>query len=241
MAAITYENFDLLLDRSPNGYRAKVTRSLAGEATTEFTLPLSPDELADFLSRMSGGTRQPGSAPVVHRPVRIRATSAPGSTKLSSPGRSASACAAAWMRPSAASVGLRIRLRLTTGVLDLAELPWEFLFAPDLSRFLALSDLTPIVRYIELDRPIQPLRAHLPLTVLAIVSNPSDVLRLAVEHEWENLQDALGSLIQRGVIGLERLEAATLPALQDRLRQGPVDLLHFVGHGFFDRIPTQAG
>ena len=138
-------------------------------------------------------------------------------------------------------VGLRIRLRIDASALDLAGLPWEFLFAPDLDRFLAQSDLTPIVRYIELDRPVRPLRARLPLTVLAVLSSPSDVQPLAVDTEWQNLQDALDPLIQRRMIVLERLGAATLPALQARLRRGPVDLLHFVGHGFFDPQSNTGG
>ena len=43
------------------------------------------------------------------------------------------------------------------------------------------------------------------------------------------------------MIALERLGAATLPALQARLRRGPVDLLHFVGHGFFDAQTNTGG
>ena len=234
MSSPTYANFDLLIDRSPTGYRARVIRSLAGEASTDFTLPFTEEELADFLWRTASGTRHLGVAP-------DEAGSA-----LDPRAFGARLYAAAFAGPvglclrrsldeaERRGVGLRLRLRLDAAVLDLAELPWEFLFAPDLDRFLALSDLTPIVRYVELDRPIQPLRARLPLTVLAVVSNPSDVRPLDVEREWQNLQGAIDPLLQRGVIALERLEAATLPALQARLRRGPVDLLHFVGHGFFD-------
>ena len=130
--------------------------------------------------------------------------------------------------------GLRIRLRLDQGVPELADLPWEYLFPADLNRFLALSDETPLVRYLEVAEGVQPLRVTPPLTLLAIIANPSDVPPLAVEEEWRRLQTALAELQARRVIRLERLSPATWPALQARLRQGDVHILHFVGHGLFD-------
>ena len=130
--------------------------------------------------------------------------------------------------------GLRIRLRLDQGVPELADLPWEYLFPADLNRFLALSDETPLVRYLEVAEGVQPLRVTPPLTLLAIIANPSDAPPLAVEEEWRRLQTALAELQARRVIRLERLSPATWPALQARLRQGDVHILHFVGHGLFD-------
>ena len=59
----SYGNFDLLIDRGPNGYRARVIRSLAGEATVEFTLPFTDDELVDFLGRSFGRGRHLGVRP----------------------------------------------------------------------------------------------------------------------------------------------------------------------------------
>ena len=59
----SYGNFDLLIDRGPNGYRARVIRSLAGEATVEFTLPFTDDELVDFLGRSFGRGRHLGARP----------------------------------------------------------------------------------------------------------------------------------------------------------------------------------
>ena len=117
---------------------------------------------------------------------------------------------------------------------ELADLPWEYLFPADLNRFLALSDETPLVRYLEVAEGVQPLRVTPPLTLLAIIANPSDVPSLAVEEEWRRLQTALADLQARRVIRLERLSPATWPALQARLRQGDVHILHFVGHGLFD-------
>jgi formylglycine-generating enzyme required for sulfatase activity len=240
MAPATYANFDVLIDRSPAGYRARVIQSPAGEAAVEFALPFSQEELGDFLWRAGGDTRHLGAAEAAASTLdpqtfgaQLYQAAFAGPVglclrrSLDAAGRDGS--------------GLRIRLRLDSAVLDLAALPWETLYAPDLARFLALSDLTPIVRYIELDRPVQPLAARLPLTLLAVISNPSDIAPLDVEQEWQRLVDALSPLVQRRLIALERLEAATLPALQARLRRGPVHLLHFVGHGFFDAAANEGG
>ena len=55
------------------------------------------------------------------------------------------------------------------------------------------------------------------------------------------MQCALAGLQAGRLISLERLEAATLPALQARLRRGSVHLLHFIGHGFFDPGSNRGG
>jgi hypothetical protein len=73
-----------------------------------------------------------------------------------------------------------------------------------------------------------------PLRVLAVVADPSDYPRLDVEREWATLRGALGGLQQRGLVHVERLDEARLPVLQQRLRQVPCHVLHFVGHGGFD-------
>lgn len=242
----TYLNFDLLIDRSLQAqrYRARVLQSPAGEDSGDFSLPFRPDELADFLWRTAGGTRHLGAAPEEAESALDARAFGSRLYQAALAGPVGNLLRRSLDEAERRGAGLRIRLRLDRAALDLAELPWEFLFAPDLDRFLVLSDQTPIVRYIELDRPVQPLAARLPLTVLAVVANPSDVPPLAVEREWQNLQAALDPLVQYGVIALERLEAATLPALQARLRRGgsaPVHLLHFVGHGTFDAEANTGG
>jgi CHAT domain-containing protein len=67
-----------------------------------------------------------------------------------------------------------------------------------------------------------------------MISSPSDFDQLDVEQEWNNLQDALGELQAAGRVAVERLPAATLPALQRQLRQGEWNIFHFIGHGGFD-------
>jgi len=69
-----------------------------------------------------------------------------------------------------------------------------------------------------------------------MMSSPGDYPSLDVDREWALLREALGDLEQRGLVRLERLEAATLAALQRRLRNRKIEyhIFHFIGHGGFD-------
>ena len=73
------------------------------------------------------------------------------------------------------------------------------------------------------------------------IATPNDVPPLAVEEEWRRLQTALADLQARRLIRLERLNPATWPALQARLRQGDILILHFIGHGGFDAAAGTGG
>lgn len=242
MTIPTYANFDLLLFRSGENYGAKVLFSPAGEASAEFALPLSEQERRIALWLL-GRTRNVGVA--MAQPVEAnRASLRELGERLFLAvfaGKVGVQLRRSLDMAQAQGAGLRIRLRLDQSVPELADLPWEFLFDPDLDRFLALSDLTPIVRYPEQAEPVQPLRVTPPLTLLAVLSSPANVPELAVEQEWQRLQNALLTLQAGRQIAPERLETATLPALQARLRRGPVHLLHFIGHGYFDPDSNSGG
>ena len=130
--------------------------------------------------------------------------------------------------------GLRLKLRLQE-VAELADLPWEFLFDSSLDRFIAQSNQTPIVRYVEMHERITALTVNLPLRVLVMISSPYDYARLDVERERPMLQEALEPLSKNGKVRVEWLDKATLAALQRCLRDGEYHVFHFIGHGGFDK------
>src|SRR5688500_14051071 len=69
--------------------------------------------------------------------------------------------------------GLRIRLRINprgAGLERLHGLPWELLFREDTDDFLALSRQTPIVRSLDIARPVPEQSFFPPLRILAVVS-----------------------------------------------------------------------
>ena len=244
MSATTYETFELRIQPGPNNlYEALVTRSLAGDARADFALPFGDDELSSFLWQTAGATRDFGAADDAGPPMDVRDFGVRLYQAVF--GGEVGVCLIRSLdEANRRGVGLRIRLRIDERLPVLADLPWEYLYAPELVRFLALSDDTPLVRYLEVPRSAQPLPISPPLTVLAVLSNPQDVEPLAVEREWALLQAALQGLEERNLVRLERLPAATLEALQIRLRNqttGGVHIVHFVGHGFFDDAQNLGG
>lgn len=231
MERIKYFDFDLLIERSRDRYRARVIQSPAGQASAEFVLPFTDQDLEILMLRVGRARR--------------------GVRRLESPemqaakqfgGKLFDAVFASDVRGALRSsieaanrdgVGLRVRLRLGDAP-ELVDLPWEFLYNSTLNRFLALSNKTPLVRYIELPETPRPLKIAPPLRVLVMISAPSDYDALDVEQEWSKLNEALHTLIANNMVTLERLETATLGALRQKLRQGQYHVLHFIGHGGFD-------
>lgn len=126
-------------------------------------------------------------------------------------------------------------LRLTLSLKDAPKLmlvPWEFLY--DDPSFLAISDLTPIVRYLDLKKSRDPIKIERPLRILAMVSSPSGVVELDVDREIENIERALARLKADGAVDITWLEEATLDELQHCLLGGPYHVFHYIGHGEYD-------
>jgi hypothetical protein len=74
-----------------------------------------------------------------------------------------------------------------------------------------------------------------------MLSSPLGYPPLNVEHERENLRQALGDLENRGLVALERLPETTLAALQRQLRKQEYHIFHFIGHGVFDEQTREHG
>ena len=127
---------------------------------------------------------------------------------------------------------MRVRLRLAECP-ELADLPWEFLYDRDAHRFLALSEWTPLVRYLDLPSRVRPLAVQPPVRILVMVASPSDFPALDVEAEWEKLREALSDLEQAGRVEVHRLADGTLGRLQRQLRKAEYHVFHFIGHGAY--------
>jgi len=230
---LTYLDFDVLLERAgETTYRARVLNAPAGQTPpARFTVPFSPLELENFLLRIGRPRRvvrrldAPETAAIKTFGAKLYGALFQGALEVNLL-RSQSEAAAK-------QAGLRIRLRLSDAP-ELGGLPWEFLYDPTRNRFLCLSDRTPLVRYLEVPDPPRPLTVSPPLQVLVMISSPGDYAQLDVEHEWARVHDALAPLRQAGRVRLERLEAATLATLRQRLRRDDWHVFHYIGHGGFD-------
>ena len=231
MANRTYTDFDLLIERAGDKYRARVINSPDGPASNEFMLPFSDDKLENFILRISQGRRNTRAV----KPVEVDASREFGTVLFQTIfDGDVDVC----LRNSITSVeqsggSLRLRLRLSD-VPELVDIPWEYLYDPTSRRFLALSVDTPLVRYLDLPGRIKPLAVQPPLNVLVMIASPTDIMQLDVEQEWQKLKMAVADLEQQGLLRLDRLEKATLDELQRRLRRQEYHVFHFIGHGGFD-------
>jgi len=232
MESLRFLDFDLMFQRTAEGYRASVLGSPAGQASVELAPPFSDLEIENFLLRF-GRARQ--SVRRLGTP-QIEFAQAFGGRLFEAAfnGEVRSCLRSSLDEAQRLDLGLRIRLRLAEAP-ELNDLPWEFLLHPGLNRFLALSAETPLVRYLDLPERIRPLAVKPPLKVLTVISSPVDFAPLDVESEWRKLQESLAELQARGLVVLSRLESPTLSHLQRWLRREDCHILHFIGHGGFNR------
>ena len=234
MPSRRYLDFDLLLEQQADGeYQAVVTGSPLGEATSErFRLPFDNQTLEILLLKLDpgrSGTRRVGAN------AQQQAAMDFGGPLFEAIFRDD--LALAWSRSQDLArqqdAGLRLRLRLT-GAPAIAGLPWELLYDRKTNAFLAQSERTPLVRYLDVPQVPRPMVVDGPLRVLAIISSPTDLEVLDVDGEWGRLQEALAPRIEAGLVVLDRLPRPQLSELGPWLRRQPTHIIHFIGHGDFD-------
>jgi Tol biopolymer transport system component len=235
MAPRRYLNFDLLLEQEGEGqYQARVTESPLGETpSVRFRLPYDATTLENLLLKLDpgrSGTRRVGGT-----------SQAQAAMDFGGPLYQAiftGDLALAWQRSldrarSEDAGGLRLRLRLNDAA-GIAGLPWELLYDAKSNSFLAQSERTPLVRFLDVPEVPRPIAVDGPLRVLAVISSPTDLEELDVEAEWRRMTDALKARVDAGLVVLDRLPSATIGDLGQWLRRHQTHVLHFVGHGDFD-------
>lgn len=234
MAARTYENFDLLIEAQEAGsFRARVVGCPAGTwPTARFQLPFDPIQLENLLLKIDpgrSGTRRASSDP------RVEASMALGGPLFEAV--FSEDLMLAWSKSQDLARehghGLRLRLRLTEAP-SIAGLPWELLYDRRSNSYIAQSERTPVVRYLEVPQPPRPLPVDGALKILVVISSPTDLPELDVEAEWNRVHDALAAKVEQGTVQIDRLPAPTVAALASWLRTHDVHILHFIGHGDYD-------
>jgi outer membrane protein assembly factor BamD (BamD/ComL family) len=230
MYQLEYLDFELVLEKEGPQYRARVVRSPVGEASHIFDLPISDLELENFVLRLEvtrRGARRISSPEMQHARQF-------GSRLFEAVFRGDVRASYVSSQHEAERRGLGLRLKLRLDSPELINVPWEYLYDESLGRFLSLFEDTPIVRYMDMRGRIMPLSVSEPLSMLVMISRPSDRQSLGVEREQANLQSALGELVETGMLTMTFVEKATLPALADSLLRGRYHVFHYIGHGGFD-------
>jgi formylglycine-generating enzyme required for sulfatase activity len=233
MTSHSYINFDLSIERVGDNYRAHVLQSGVGNGQVEFSLPFSTLELENFTLKMGHARLGGGRSGRKADSSEMAAAKEFGSKLFGAVfQKDVYACLRNSMEEAKANQqGVRVLLRLPS---ELANVPWEYLYNRDWNQFFSLSTQTPLVRYLEMSPVVPPLKITRPLRLLVVISSPSDYRALDVEREWRDLRAALKPLMERGLVVVERLESASLLALQRQLRRNKYHILHFIGHGIFD-------
>ncbi|MEV0800574.1 CHAT domain-containing protein [Kribbella sp. NPDC050281] len=235
MRELSYLDFDLLVESAGQaGYRARVVESPAGEtAPIDFRLPFSELEVENFLLRVGRPRRGParGEPPrdaAVVRDFGGRLFEAVFHDELRV------ALATSLDQAEGDDAGLRVRLRLSDCP-ELVDLPWEYLYDRENRRFLALSEWTPVVRYLQFPGRVRPLSVRPPLRVLVLIASPTDLPPLDVNGERDRLRSALADLEGAGRVMVDEVSTGTLADLQRQLRRADYHVFHYIGHGGYDQ------
>ena len=231
-----YLDFELRIEDLGEGrYRATVVDMPLGEGpsqvSNDFRLPFAPDELARILDILGGRVR-------VSQAELLRTARAFGEALFDAVFAGPVYTVYFSSRDRARTAqGLRIKLALDDAG-DLASLPWELLRDPAID-YLALSRTTPLVRHPRrlVIRPRPVFRP--PLRILVMISSPADLPPVDAEAEWQNVLAATAQLRARGLLELERIEDASLRALQRTLRARDFHVFHYIGHSTFDPATGQ--
>ena len=124
-----------------------------------------------------------------------------------------------------------LRVRLDIRVPELMNLPWELLH--DGRNYLALSDSTPVIRFLAEHESSKDLAVEGALNFLLVTSTPTDLSALpGVGLESRAILDQLqGSVREITLRPPEQIEHASLSALRSKLSDAHV--VHYMGHGEF--------
>ncbi len=241
MIEVEYRDFSLKIEPDEDGgYTALVLQSPAGEGRSTFHLPFDPEALGPLLVDLGQVVRGAG-------PAGAPAPSAAAGPKVEDAGdqlfdalfsgsvRSLLERSFGWRDERPGRRGLRIKLHIDPtepSLRLLANLPWELLHYRHTSEFLSLSRLTPIIRYLNVQQPDNPVPLELPLRVLVVIASPPGYDPLDLDRERKLIQD---SWAKQDNVEVEFIQRAAIQELQDRLVEKPYHILHFMGHGDFDQ------
>ena len=225
-----YAEFRVRIERGPTKRSYRILASgPSGQVEGRFKLPFSDLELENFVLKVGGtrkGVRSLGSPEMeLAKSFGGRLFGALFETDVRGLYRASA------VEAKNAGQGLRITLALTS-VPELLRVPWEYLY--DRPLFPCTDRRTPIVRYLDLPKPIKPFRIQLPLRILAIVSAPIGAEQIDAALERTKLEEALAPLKRDGAVAIDWLEEASLSALYRLLsskHRAEYHILHFIGHG----------
>lgn len=221
-------------------------RSPAGEGSSKLRLPFKLDDAAGIMQKLAGTFRGTSSSNADAEATREMSMSSAGTTpSIELPkalfdslfvGATKTLFDQSIGMIRGEDSGLRIKLQIdptNSEVAALASLPWELLYREETRDYLNLSRNTPLVRYLNVQRPFAPESFVLPLRILVVMSSPEGVAALNLEQERKLIEQSWARQSGVEVDFLKR--PATTQRLSDKLAEKDYHVLHYMGHGDFDR------
>lgn len=213
------------------GYLVRAfTESAEAESATE--LPFDSAGLSELMDSMVGSSpfspiRNLSCAPS-DRPAEPDLTGL-GRALFAAlfPGQVGELYAAEWSTATQVGQGVRIRLHLRPSNPELAWLsrvPWELIFDERAGGFPCLNPLNPLIRHLDLPRPVERIPFRTPIRVLVAAAAPAGFSVLDLERERERIEQTRG-------VRVTVLEGGGPEELRRALAKGRHQILHFMGHG----------
>ena len=221
-----FEDFELLVNaaREPDCYPVTLIQSPAGQANGTLKLELQTAEIQTALQSIAGRQTTEDSLRQFGQQLFDKLMADPiGDSYRKSQGL-------------AQGAGKRLRVRLRLDPPEIAALPWEYLYDARDEFPLAISRNHCLSRYVQVSETVRSLQVELPLRVLVVVSDPSNLSDIGAEplnaaEEIKRIRQALQQHEQAGRIKTEILPHAVAPDLRDKLREFRPHVVHFIGHG----------
>jgi CHAT domain/Kelch motif len=228
---LQYDDFEVLIEKIDDAFWARVVNSPSGGThTVPFIPPVTEDKLELLVLKLR----------TAHGVRALKTDSTPDTREFGGSLFDAlfhdellDRLLQSLSHTEASGRGLRIRLRFSDAD-ELWNIPWELLYDQKSRRFLCQFRTTPIVRYVDIARSVQPLAVQGPIRMLVMISSPSDFPPLDVEKEWQQLCMALKPLEATASLKVERLPTASLAELQHATMIGEYHVFHYIGHGGLD-------
>lgn len=223
-----YVDFSVGIERTAaGGYLVRAfSPGAEAESVTEFSF--DPGGLTGVLESLEVGS-VPGDVVRVSRP-RSRLDFKELGRNLFSvlfPAQVGELYASEWSAAVKAGQGVRIRLHLRPANPELAwltRIPWELIYDDRAGGFSCLNPLNPLIRHLDLTRPVERVPFRPPIRVLVAAANPSGFSELDLDGETERIEESR-------LVRVEVLKAAGPEDLRRELRRGRYQIIHFMGHG----------
>lgn len=132
----------------------------------------------------------------------------------------------------------RLNIIFTSMIPWVADFPWEFAFDFASETFLATADVR-FVRNVLSSMPADQIRPRQLLRILVVSAQPAGSVPLSIEDERRYIAEAFKPLTLAGLVEVEVIPRATPKLLHEAVRERDrgeeFDIIHFIGHGEFDR------